>query len=126
MADPTSAQEQRDQMTQQTQGQTGFGSGSDDFAQPGKTGNSTNGASQGQDAAVDANDDSDIGGDVEQASQAGYGSNPQQGGMNDDPNSQPVIGGAQSNSDPQMEQDEAMIDDDDPDGAKASTSGSAY
>lgn len=122
MADPTSAQEQRDQMTQQTQGQTGFGSGSDDFAQPGKTGNSTNGASQGQDAAVDANDD----GDVEQASQAGYGSNPQQGGMNDDPNSQPVIGGAQSNSDPQMEQDEAMIDDDDPDGAKASTSGSAY
>jgi hypothetical protein len=118
MADPTSAQEQRDQMTQQTQGQTGFGSGSDDFAQTGKTGNA-NGASMGQDAAVDANDD----GDVEQASQAGYGSNPQQGGMNDDPNSTPAIGGAQSNSDPQMEQDEAMIDDEDMDGANASSAG---
>lgn len=119
MADPTSAQEQRDQMQQQVQGQTGYGSGSDDFAQPGKTGNNENGASQGQDAAVDMNDD----GDVEQASQAGYGSNPQSGGMNDDPNSTPAIGGSQSNSDPQMDQDEAMIDDEDMDGANASSAG---
>ena len=117
MADPTSAQEQRDQMNQQTQGQTGYGSGSDDFVQPGKTGNNENGASMGQHAAEDMNDDGDVAGsaagattgsDMAQGDQAGYGSNPQQGGMIDDADSRSAIGGQQ-----QSEVEEDSLDDED-------------
>ena len=117
MADPTSAQEQRDQMNQQTQGQTGYGSGSDDFVQPGKTGNNENGASMGQHAAEDTNEDGDVAGsaagattgsDMAQGDQAGYGSNPQQGGMIDDADSRSAIGGQQ-----QSEVEEDSLDDED-------------
>ena len=117
MADPTSAQEQRDQMNQQTQGQTGYGSGSDDFVQPGKTGNNENGASMGQHAAEDMNDDGDVAGsaagattgsDMAQGDQAGYGSNPQQGGMIDDADNRSAIGSQQ-----QSEVEEDSLDDED-------------
>ena len=117
MADPTSAQEQRDQMNQQTQGQTGYGSGSDDFVQPGKTGNNENGASMGQHAAEDMNDDGDVAGsaagattgsDMAQGDQAGYGSNPQQGGMMNDADSRSAIGGQH-----QSETGEDSLDDED-------------
>jgi hypothetical protein len=145
MADPMSAQDERDQIKQQQQGQTGYGSGSDDFAQPGKTGNSENGASQGQDAAYDANQ-------AEQQ-QPGYGSTGQSGmgsaqdgsdtgmgssamggqqagepggaGYGNDTGTSAIgggMGGQQSNSDPHMSDDEDMIDDD-VDGANASSAG---
>jgi hypothetical protein len=164
MTNPMSAQEQRDQMQRQAQGQTGYGSGSDDFVKPGQTGNNENGASQGQHAAEDANQSEltqpgygstgqagmgsvDGGGDTltqmdqsrggpPQAThgepgamsphQSGGGSYGQASGMNDDPNSGAAIGGgmggAQSNSDPQMQDDDAMIDDE-ADGANAASAG---
>lgn len=114
---PRSAAEQRDQIQQQSQGQTGYGSGSDDFAQPGKTGNNENGASMGQDAAEDMNDDGDVAGsaagattgsDMAQGDQAGYGSNPQQSGMMNDSDSRSAIGGQQ-----QSEVGEDSLDDED-------------